>query len=181
MKKSKLIVLLSILFVILVAVISSLIIAMHMITDSSIKGRQYQERLIECNALDLTITLEKTFKVVFSEDIENFKATKSPPRDGSVRYILKFNSTPYIVEKFLESFPKTRRSGRFKPYISDEDRRHRPGTWPPPDWFTMPIYKGKVGRYGTALGSMDIYIDTTENEKYIIYLYGSYTDIDYSK
>ena len=143
MKKTKLVILLAVSFIILALIITSLIAAMNMISIKFLKEEQYQLRFVDCNTIELKPILEKEFDIKFPKEIENVKAAKSPNVDSGIFYNLKFNSAPDIVEKFLESFlQKQHRKLIFEPYKNVEDER---GLGPPPDWFTEPIQRGKRG------------------------------------
>jgi len=142
--------------------------------------RSYQERYIECDSKELFSTLELVFDVNFPVDIEDVKAAKTLSIDGSVRFLVKFCADPDIVIRFLESVEERSRS---VPY----ERKHTfaTGGWPSPGWARAPIKQGRkyilrsTYKKLPASTDVDIYIDTTNKEYFVVYLDGSYlTRID---
>ncbi len=138
------------------------------------EARDYQTRHVECDPGELLPVLEKLFDVNFPQGLRDVKAAKSlEPFDGVIFFIVKFTADPDTVNGFFKTFPK---KIRFTPYDAEYDGRIRSGTWPPPAWFTKPIQKGMKARHyiGHLHGSTVIYIDSTDEQNYVVYLHGSY-------
>jgi hypothetical protein len=73
------------------------------------------------------------------------------------------------VDVFLSSFPQ---SIDFDPYTKKEDARHFETKYHlAPSWFTEPIKGGKIG-YTHDEYDIHIYIDTSNERQYIVYLLG---------
>ena len=128
--------------------------------------------------------LEKTFVIDFPEQIGEVRAAKTPVSwDGAVGFMVKFVAEPNSVDKFLKSFEQ---KVELYPYIPDRDIRgtfvvHEPG------WFTEAIKRGKMASpslvrrdYGKASSDLSVYIDTTNEKSFVVYIHGGYgSELDY--
>jgi len=85
-------------------------------------------------------------------------------------FIVKFTAEPAIVDKFMRSFP----SFRIGPYELEYDGRKCFGA-PQyiPECFTEPIQQGKMRRV-PGKEDVDIYIDTTDERSFVVYMQGFY-------
>ncbi len=135
----------------------------------------YQFRLVECPPEELIPALERVFDVNFPEVIKKVKTAKTPSRDGSTNYVVRFIAESDVVDKFLDSVPK-RSYEVVIPYSLKDDGRKKHSLWFPPSWFTVPIQKGKKLSYSPGIGEMEFYIDTSDTQAYIVYIYGHYAD-----
>lgn len=137
--------------------------------------RDYHYRYVECGPQEMLVDLGRVFHVDFPQDIKHVKAAKSVPDEhGDVLFIVKFIAEPNAVDRFLKSFPEKPLKIELEPYEPEFDRRRSPGYWPPPKWFTKPIRQGKKGAYILADGKKDIYIDTTDEKGFVVYITGWY-------
>ncbi|MHC4499050.1 MAG: hypothetical protein ACYS21_08075 [Planctomycetota bacterium] len=137
-----------------------------------VRARFYQQRCILYSPEELLPQLQKLFDVNFPEDIENLKTAKSVPIEGVVYYILKFNSKPQTVERFLKASGEEIELG---PYRPDWDRRGSLLPRPVPRWFREPIERGNMGVLSYSVkGSMILHIDTHDDSSYVVYIQGSF-------
>jgi hypothetical protein len=137
-------------------------------------SRFYQERCVECNSQEVIQSLEKVFGIKFPVGVTDINTAKSIPIDGAIHSIVRFRAKPIIVEKFFESFHK---QPQFELYGMDGDRRNSDLS-PVPNWFDTPIQDGNIGIYTSAnyKGYMEIYIDTSDEETFIVYLKSLYPE-----
>jgi len=131
----------------------------------------YQARYVKCDSEKLLDELERTFDIEFPSNIKDLKTAKTSRHglDASISFIAKFTAKPETVDNFLASF---KGGVNFDvPYDQDDDLRGA-YAWTPPMWFTVPIRKGRRVRLNASTAP-HIYIDTTDEENYIVYLRGS--------
>jgi hypothetical protein len=132
--------------------------------------QDYQRaRVIECDPEDVLPFVEQALFFDFPENIEHLKIAKSKYKKMFVDFFIKFSADPNTVDRFLKSFPE---EIKFEPYSQDSlSERFLP------KWFNEPIIVGKrkVNIVGGEKGSLkEIYIDTTSEENFVVYLRGSY-------
>ena len=127
--------------------------------------------------------LEKTFVIDFPEDITEVKAAKTPGSwDGAIGFMVKFAADPNTVNRFFKSFQQ---EVNLHPYTREDDSRDI--LKPAPKWFLEPIKQGKeagpslVSRdYGKASSHLSVYVDTTNQENFVVYIHGGYdSELDY--
>jgi len=105
------------------------------------------------------------------------RAAKTPVSwDGAVGFMIKFAADPNTVDRFLKSFQE---DVELYPYTHENDIRDI--LKPAPKWFSESITKGKtagfglVSRdYGKASSNLYVYIDTTNQESFVVYIHGGY-------
>jgi hypothetical protein len=138
------------------------------------RKREYAERYIECDYKEFINNLEDAFGFDFPEDIRNTKTAKTVPMENTTLFIVKFSGYPSTVNEFLKSFPETYLLRlKLMPYSLEDDERITPGRWPPPEWFTEGIQQGKRGRYSCADATLRIYIDSSDDDNFIVYIHGA--------
>ena len=121
--------------------------------------------------------LEKTFVIDFPKCIREVKAAKTLGSwDGAVGFMIKFAADPNTVDRFLNSFQE---EVNLSQYRVDDDIRDI--LKPAPKWFSESITQGKrsgfglVSRdYGKAGSDLYVYIDTTNQESFVVYIHGGY-------
>jgi len=127
--------------------------------------------------------LEKTFVIDFPERIRELKTAKTPVSwDGAVGFMVKFAADPNTVDRFLKSFQQ---EVNLHPYTREDDSRDI--LKPAPKWFSEPIKQGKEARpsfrsrdYGKAGSDLSVYIDTTNEKSFVVYIHGGYdSKLDY--
>jgi hypothetical protein len=133
---------------------------------------EYERRPVECVSKELMVVLEKAFGLSFPYGITEIKTAKTAPREGVVLFFIKFDAEPITVDAFVRSFPGER---HFREYKSSEDRRAKMLLFVP-KWFTEPIRVGKMDDGPIIQNHNDwgMYIDTTDENKYIVYWSGYY-------
>jgi len=139
-----------------------------------------EEKYIECDPEKMRAHLENIFNIDFPDTIKGFKAAKTNPSwDGGVSFIVKFTADPNSVDRFLKSIPGGL-AGYF-PYEAKSDLRGDPNKLTKePEWFTEKIEKGYRGfavfgrSQSVPTGSAKIYIDTSDEWNYKLYLEGLY-------
>ena len=141
--------------------------------DDRIKMRAYRQRHIECDPAQLTASLEDIFGFDFPKDIQDINSAKTVPISDAVLFIVRFTADPNKVEQLLKSFPEAIPEFRLEPYDVRVDRRKTCGYWLSPEWFTQSIQQGKQGDYSAGFGRLEIYIDSTDDENFIVYMHGS--------
>jgi len=134
------------------------------------KARAYNSRPVECTPQDLIPDLEEMFNIDFPKDIKEVKTAKTMPLDGAIFFIVKFITEPEIVDTFVQSFSRGIGWGSYDPEwdMRSVDISHAP------DWFTETITQGKMGDYRLAGPKMSIYIDTSVETNFVVYLHGFY-------
>jgi len=139
---------------------------------------------IERNPKKMIAHLERTFVIDFPEEIKEVKAAKTPVSwDGAVGFMVKFTADPNAVDRFLKSFRQNIELHRFNPELDTRGT----AVIPEPGWFAEPIRYGKeaspilVSRdYGKASSHLSVYIDTTNQESFVVYIHGGYgSELDY--
>lgn len=133
----------------------------------------------EYNPAKMVRYLEKRYVIKFPENMREVKAAKSGISwdDGS-DFIVKFTADASDVRKFVEN-------ATLRSYYSTTDNRTAPYL-SVPEWWTSPIMQGEIGemfvecKYNKDLDSyIHVYIDTSDEKKYVVYLSGTYTsDLD---
>lgn len=133
----------------------------------------YRARYVECDSKQLLSALERTFEISFPTQIQGLKTAKTAKHgiDSSISFIVKFTAKPETVNKFLESFPD---GLAFDIHYNEEDDLRSAYVWPPPRWFTEPIAQGKMCEYRLAGPKLKIYIDTSDETNFVVYLRGYY-------
>ena len=133
---------------------------------------EYSLRPIECSPNDLIPDLEKTFDINFPKVIKEIKTAKTLGSwdSNTIHFIVKFCAEPDIVDTFVKSFPRGIGWGSYDPEwdMRSVDISHAP------DWFTETITQGKMGDYWLAGPKMSIYIDTSVETNFVVYLHGFY-------
>ncbi|MHC4109583.1 MAG: hypothetical protein ACYS18_12390 [Planctomycetota bacterium] len=143
----------------------------------------YARRLVECPPKNLLPTLEEVFEIKFPDGISETRTAKSIAVEGDHNYIVKFVASPNDVDKFFKSFPD-----KDKSYISTYSlsQKNIKELYKKPDyflhfiprWFTQPIKEGTVSSCTLGNRDTEIYIDTSDKEKHIVYIYGYYPKSD---
>lgn len=131
-----------------------------------VKGKYYL-----CAPEELIVKLEDIFGHKFPDGITEIKAAKTPWSEGSVSFIIRFTAEPNVVDAFVNSFPE---DFIFREYAPSEDMRSSISSLA---WFNKPIRKGKMSfpsRIRLARGRSYIYIDMTNEKRYVVYMCGSY-------
>jgi hypothetical protein len=130
----------------------------------------YMSRPVECTPEDLMPSLENIFNIDFPKDIKEVKTAKTIPLDGATFFIVKFIAEPEIVDTFVKSFSIGIGWGSYDPEwdMRSVDISNAP------DWFTETITQGKMGDYWLAGPKMSIYIDTSVETNFVVYLHGFY-------
>ena len=136
--------------------------------------RVYQGKYTECNHKELFPTLEWVFDVDFPVNAKEVKAAKTPSREGSVHFIVKFCADPNTVNRFLE-FAAERCD--FEPY--ERGYAFTTNGWPSPRWARTPIKQGRKHTLRSIKGEListdaHLYVDTTNKENFVVYVEGSY-------
>lgn len=162
-------------FVILLTILLTVFLYCLLSAREYFNGLAYKYRYRECAAEELLPDLERVFDVNFPEVIKEIKTAKTPGSwdSNTSNFIVKFCAEPDTVNTFLRSFPEDRlHKVKLYPYASEFDRRNSSSTRPPPEWFTEPITKGEMGGYRLAGPKLKIYIDTSDETNYVVYLHG---------
>jgi len=136
----------------------------------------------ECNPERMVCHLEKTFIIDFPEDITEVRTAKSYGWDDSIGFMVKFIAEPNSVERFLKSFPKEVSLYQYR--VEDDTRDARTYV---PKWFSEAITQGKEAspsfrsrEYGKAGSDLSVYIDTTNEKRFVVYIHGGYDgELDY--
>ena len=132
---------------------------------------------IECAPERIMTYLEKTFVIDFPECIREVKAAKTLGSwDGAVGFMIKFVADPNTVDRFLKSFQE---DVELYPYTRENDIRDI--LKPMHSWSMVPIKQGKSAipglfsrDYGKAGSDLYVYIDTTNQESFVVYVHGGY-------
>ena len=128
--------------------------------------------------------LEKTFVIDFPENIMEIRAAKTPVSwDGAVGFMVKFTADPNTVDRFLNSFPQEVELSQYR----REDDIRGTSVVHEPKWFSQPITQGKEASpilcsrvYGKASSHLSVYIDTTNEKSFLVYIHGGYdSKLDY--
>ena len=136
----------------------------------------YSERFIECDPQQMVPHLERVFDIDFPEEIREVKAATSRSswlKRNMISFKFKFTADPDTVAMFFQSFPKKIHFGAYDP---SSDLRHS-DLRRTPQWFKKPIQQGKIGSGGVSgrrKNIRKIYIDTTNEKDFVIYLDGFY-------
>lgn len=139
--------------------------------------RLYQQRYIECDPKELLPTVELVFDFNFPVDIKDVKAAKTPSIERYEHFIVKFCADPNIVSRFLESVEERPRS---VPYVQKHTFTPAPGGWFSPGWHRAPVKQDRKytllssEKQPSVLTKVDLYVDTTDKENFVVYLDGSY-------
>lgn len=139
----------------------------------------YARRLVECPPKNLLPTLEEVFEIKLPDGISETRTAKSIAVEGDHNYIVKFVASPNDVDKFFKSFPDE--SYKTYPLSQNINRIFRKPDYFLhfiPRWFTRPIKEGTVSTCTLGNRGTDIYIDTSDKEKHIVYIYGYYPKSD---
>lgn len=90
--------------------------------------------------------------------------------NGYTGYIIKFRIEPNALQSFVKL-------ENLNPYDRDADERDK-NIIPMPKWYTQPIQRGKMGTIELSSPkykvdcSADIYIDTSDEKNFIVYMGG---------
>ena len=130
----------------------------------------------ECDPVRMVSHLEKTFIIDFPEQqFKEIRTAKSFGWDNSVGFKIRFIAEPNTVDGFLKSFQE---EVDLYPYSPDQDVR---GSVYDPRWFMVPIKQGKKANpsfrsreYGKAGSDLSVYIDTTNEKSFVVYIRGGY-------
>jgi len=130
----------------------------------------------ECNPERMVSHLEKTFVIDFPKGIAEVRTAKSFGWDDSIGFMVKFVAEPNSVDRFLKSFQE---EVNLSKYLVEDDIRDA-STYVP-KWFSEPIKQGKEARpsfrsrvYGKAGSDLSVYIDTTNEKSFVVYILGGY-------
>ena len=130
----------------------------------------------ECNSERMVSHLEKTFVIDFPEVITEVRTAKSSGWDDSIGFMVKFVAEPNSVDRFLKSFQEEVNLSQYR--VEDDIRDASTYV---PKWFSEPITEGKRARpglvsrdYGKAGSDLSVYIDTTNQESFVVYIHGGY-------
>lgn len=125
-----------------------------------------------CVPEELIVKLEGKLGLKFTNDITEIKAAKKLSSEGSVFFLIRFTAEPNVVDAFFNSFPG---EVIFNEYaLSDDVRTNLPSALA---WFKKPIRKGKIGFPSSNLSTRVfsiMYIDMTNEKKYVVYWRGYY-------
>jgi hypothetical protein len=130
----------------------------------------YKARYIECDPNELFVELERRFQCKLPTQICGIRTARNYGLADSSRscYIVKFFAEPNSIAVFLSSLPE---KVDFIPYSKQKDTRYlQTKWWLPPSWFTEPINSGKIG---VSYNDFEIVVDTSVEQRYIVYLWGS--------
>jgi len=133
-----------------------------------------RDPLMECAPEELMLILEKAFNISFPEKIEAKRTARRVGQLSTVSFMVRFSAEPSVVDTFLGSFPEG--IDYSEEYDHQEDSRAMDDSIP--TWYTEPIQKGKVyhvvsGRPRHAIHN--IYVDTKNERKFIVYCSGFYS------
>lgn len=129
-----------------------------------------------CPPEEVIARMETAFGLKFPDGVTKIRAAKTPYSEGNTSFVIRFTAEPNVVDALLRSFPG---GIRLHEYTRESD--FRPETAGAPGWYKDPIQRGKWGcpgptpsmeRAGTAL--LNIYIDMTDDAKYVVYWTGYY-------
>jgi hypothetical protein len=130
----------------------------------------------ECNPERMVSHLEKTFVIDFPDGITEIRTAKSFGWDDSIGFMVKFVAEPNSVDRFLNSFQEEVNLSQYR--VEDDIRNARTYV---PKWFSEPIIQGKETRpsfrsrdYGKASSHLSVYIDTTNEKSFVVYIHGGY-------
>ena len=140
----------------------------------------YARRLVECPPKSLLPTLEEVFELKFPDGISETRTAKSIAVEGDHNYIVKFVASPNDVDQFFKSFPDKSyiSTSTLSPIIKTVYRKPDNFWRFIPRWFTHPIKEGTVSTCTLGNKETEIYIDTSDKERYIVYIYGNYSKSD---
>lgn len=132
----------------------------------------YQERYVGCDPKKLLPNLESLFHISFPREVIEVKAAKTAIAiEGVIPFLVKFRAQPNVVDRFWRSFTDEGLPIFWESYEPEIDIRGS-HSWRPPRWFTKPIRQGKVGMYKSGKGTIMIYVDTTDEKNFVVYLKG---------
>jgi hypothetical protein len=129
----------------------------------------YQMRCQECEPSALLHILQEKFQLKFPASINNVKTAKSPIIDGVHNYLVKFEISSKEYGNFINQFANNLIS---QPYETESD--HRKAYNFSPTWFNAPITKGINTLSLIGSGHMIIHVDTSSDERFVVYIYGFY-------
>jgi hypothetical protein len=134
------------------------------------KGAFPPLELVECPVDDIRSDLKEKFDFEFPTESKELKIAKVVIIEGLTAFIAKFSISSNLLDEFLSSLPNT----DFTPYDPKNDPRTYT-TLPIPDWFKqVSIQQGKLGHFGSAEKGIHYIIDMSDEDKYVVYLTGSY-------
>lgn len=139
-----------------------------------------RDPFIECAPEELMLILEKAFNTSFPEEIEAIRTARTMGQISTVSFIIRFSAEPNVVDAFLRSFPEE------ISHVEEYDPQGNPRAVcdSTPAWYTEPIQQGKVHYTFSGLpyhSNYGIYVDTTNERKFIIYWSGFYRPSRLSK
>jgi len=162
-------------FIIILLIIVASVVTIEGLFLLSLKIRFWQQRYRECDPGIILPSLERAFGVNFPE--VKIKAAKAHLFDGqeSDLYLLKFASEPEEVEQLIDSLDKNEKITVFcEPPDKDSDVPIQ-DLIPKRDWLPRrPMTQGKMYYIKGLKIDMTIYIDTTNENKYTVYVKGDY-------
>lgn len=134
------------------------------------KGALETLKLIECPVDDIRSDLKEKFDFEFPKESKEVKIAKVVIIEGLTDFMAKFSIKSNLLGEFLSSLSNV----EFTPY----DPKNDPRTYtilPIPDWFKqVSIQQGKLGYFGSDEKGIHYVIDMDDEDKYIVYLIGSY-------
>jgi hypothetical protein len=140
----------------------------------------------EYNPDKMVTYLERRYDINFPEAPTKIKAARSGKWGGYSSFLLKFTAKPSDVEKFLS----TAVGSSLHNYDPQRNPKYH-SFQTVPEWWKEPIEKGKRGKIyvkntfiedvktpveSDIESSIRIYIDTSNEKKYVVYLRGAYSE-----
>jgi len=134
----------------------------------------------EYNPDKMVAYLEKRYDINFPENAGEIKAARSGSGwDGASNFLLKFTAKPSDVEEFL----RTAAYFHLRLDLPKHDYRYDESYESVPEWWKEPIEKGQRWNMyvkdsfveNADVGStIYVYIDTSNDKTYVVYLRGTY-------
>jgi hypothetical protein len=134
------------------------------------KGGLEKLKFVECSVADIRSDLRHKFDFEFPDGSKELKLAKVEIIEGLTAFIAKFSMTSNLLDEFLSSLSNT----EFSPYDTKNDPRSY-SSLPFPDWFKEgSIELGKLGHFGSDEKGIHYIIDMGNEDKYVVYVIGSY-------
>jgi hypothetical protein len=132
--------------------------------------RAYTLRFRDCDVNSLLYDIKNLYKIEFPSNITDVHAAKNPPEEGNIGFIVRFSYEPNS-----NSANKAFDLSRLGKYCLEYDYRIiLSKCYLAPDWFIEPIKEGKIGTYSRVFGDLNLYIDTADPNRFIVYIHGFY-------
>ena len=164
-----------IIFILLILLVLFILALVFLILSKFIIRSVDAGTFTEYNSSKMVKYLENKYDIKFPNDTKDIKSAKSGIAEGYSWFILKFTADPNEIEKFF----KKAVSISLHPLYSPGDSRFLEHE-SVPEWWTNPIEKGKCGyiyvkvKNNDKESRIDVYLDTSNEKKSVIYLRGWY-------